>query len=225
MPSSLREFPDFEVPSNFPKGSAEERLFLNGVCKGMLESLTRQLTRRFGEVPDDLDETLYYIRNHRVLGNAFQLACTAATLDEFREQLRHLRIGRPEVFRFDHFVLTVADIPRSVAFYTKMLGMREVTFTVDGETRAALKFGQHKINLHQAGHEFEPKANLPTPGSADLCFITDTPIDTVVAWLKWDGVPILEGPVRRTGATGPLDSVYFRDPDGNLIELANQVAV
>ncbi|GAA4633977.1 VOC family protein [Actinoallomurus vinaceus] len=119
--------------------------------------------------------------------------------------------------RLDHLVLTVADIDRTVDFYTRVLGMEPVTF---GAGRKALNFGPHKINLHRQGAEFEPKAARPTPGSADLCLITETPIDAVVRHLEDCGVPIEEGPVARTGAQGPITSVYFRDPDGNLIEVS-----
>ena len=118
----------------------------------------------------------------------------------------------------DHLVLTVADLDVTVDFYTRVLGMQEVTF---GEGRKALGFGMQKINLHQAGKEFEPKAERPTPGSADLCFIVATPLEEVIAHLETQGVAILEGPVRRTGATQPIRSVYVRDPDFNLIELSN----
>lgn len=118
----------------------------------------------------------------------------------------------------DHLVLTVASIEATCDFYTGVMGMEAVTF--EGG-RTALHFGNQKINLHLAGHEFEPKANRPVPGSGDLCFITETPIEDVVAQLKDRNVDIIEGPVPRTGAAGPLRSVYFRDPDGNLIEVAN----
>jgi catechol 2,3-dioxygenase-like lactoylglutathione lyase family enzyme len=118
----------------------------------------------------------------------------------------------------DHFVLTVKDINVTCDFYTTVLGMQVQTF---GEGRKALKFGYQKINLHQSGKEFEPKANIPTPGSADLCFITDTPLEEVILFLKARNVPILEGPVARTGALGKIKSVYFRDPDLNLIEVSN----
>lgn len=119
----------------------------------------------------------------------------------------------------DHLVLTVASIEESCTFYTTVLGMERVTF---GQGRTALAFGTQKINLHEVGNEFEPKATRPTPGSADLCFITETPITVVVGWLaKW-GVLVEEGPVYRTGATQKLLSVYFRDPDGNLIEVSNE---
>ncbi|MBO0851321.1 MAG: VOC family protein [Pseudonocardia sp.] len=120
--------------------------------------------------------------------------------------------------RLDHLVLTVADIGRTVAFYTDVLGMRAETF---GDGRTALHFGQSKINLHQLGKEFEPKAARPVAGSADLCFIAATPLDEVIARLAERGVPVEEGPVDKTGATGPLRSVYLRDPDGNLIEISN----
>jgi len=119
--------------------------------------------------------------------------------------------------RLDHLVLTVASIDRTVAFYQRALGMQPQSF---GDGRRALRFGNQKLNLHQAGQEFEPKADRPTPGSADLCLIAACPLDEVIAHLGAAGVPIVEGPVRRTGATGPIRSVYIRDPDGNLIEIA-----
>jgi catechol 2,3-dioxygenase-like lactoylglutathione lyase family enzyme len=121
--------------------------------------------------------------------------------------------------RLDHLVLTVADIDATVEFYTRVLGMEAVTF---GAGRA-LAFGRSKINLHRAGHEFEPKAHRPTPGSADLCLIAADPLEQVIRGLAAHGVPIEEGPVERTGATGPIRSVYFRDPDRNLIEVSNYV--
>lgn len=119
--------------------------------------------------------------------------------------------------RIDHLVLTVKNIDESCEFYSRVLGMNIVTF---GEGRKALSFGQQKINLHQSGNEFEPKAYRPTPGSADLCLITKVPIDEVINHLESVGVHVLEGPVMRTGATGPILSVYFRDPDENLIEVS-----
>src|SRR5690606_10034043 len=125
----------------------------------------------------------------------------------------------------DHLVLTVRDIAASVAFYERVLGMKEVRFTpADGTARVALAFGRQKINLHEAGREFEPKAARPAPGSADLCFLTREPLEAVQARLQANGAAIIEGPVRRTGATGPILSVYIRDPDGNLLEIANQLA-
>jgi len=125
-----------------------------------------------------------------------------------------------QIDHIDHLVLTVADIEKTVDFYTRVLGMQLVTFR---EGRKALTFGNQKINLHQAGREFEPKAERPTPGSADLCFIVATPLDRVIAHLETQGVSIIEGPVQRTGATGPIRSVYVRDPDLNLIELSNSM--
>lgn len=122
--------------------------------------------------------------------------------------------------RLDHLVLTVHDLDATVAFYTKVLGMEAVTFRGG---RRALTFGHSKINLHEAGHEFEPKAARPTPGSADLCLIVDGPVKRIIAELASHGVPLEEGPVERTGATGPIVSVYVRDPDDNLIELSNYV--
>ncbi|MEW6677066.1 MAG: VOC family protein [Pseudomonadota bacterium] len=119
----------------------------------------------------------------------------------------------------DHLVLTVADIDATVAFYTRVLGMEAVSF---GAGRRALVFGAQKINLHPAAAPYEPKAQAPMPGSADLCLLTPTPMAEVLAHLAACQVTVIEGPVARTGATGPLLSVYFRDPDGNLIEVANR---
>ncbi|MDJ0948747.1 MAG: VOC family protein [Alphaproteobacteria bacterium] len=120
--------------------------------------------------------------------------------------------------RLDHLVLTVRDLEATCAFYNRVLGMRVETF---GDGRTALHFGEQKINLHRAGQEFEPKAAEPLPGSADLCFVFDGPIEAVAAHLKEHGIEIEDGPVDRTGALGPMRSVYLRDPDGNLIEIAS----
>ena len=123
-----------------------------------------------------------------------------------------------KIQRLDHLVLTVADLTKTCEFYERVLGMETVTF---GAGRKAIAFGQQKINLHQAGKEFEPKAAKPTPGSADLCFIASTPLSEVIEHLAEEGIAIEEGPVPRTGAIGAMQSVYFRDPDGNLIEVSN----
>ena len=120
--------------------------------------------------------------------------------------------------RLDHLVLTVASIDATAEFYTRVLGMGVVTF---GAGRTALTFGTSKINLHEAGKEFEPKARRPTPGSADICLIVEDGITEVMAELAAAGVTVEEGPVPRTGATGPITSCYLRDPDQNLIELSN----
>ena len=118
----------------------------------------------------------------------------------------------------DHLVLTVTNIEATCVFYTQVMGMAVAEF---GNGRKALTFGPQKINLHERGKEFEPKATWPTPGSGDLCFITYTPMNEVVAHLKAEHVDIVEGPALRTGAIGKILSVYFRDPDGNLIEVSN----
>lgn len=118
----------------------------------------------------------------------------------------------------DHLVLTVRDIRATTEFYTRVLGMQEITF---GERRKALAFGVQKINLHEAGRENEPKAALPTPGSADLCFVTLEPPAQLLAHLQALDIEVIEGPVRRIGARGPITSVYFRDPDGNLLEISS----
>jgi catechol 2,3-dioxygenase-like lactoylglutathione lyase family enzyme len=120
--------------------------------------------------------------------------------------------------RIDHLVLTVEDLDRTIAFYVDVLGMTEATF---GSGRKSLLFGSSKINLHERGREFEPKAATPTPGSADVCLIVDDSLEWVVSELAAIGIAVEEGPVPRTGARGPITSVYIRDPDGNLIELSN----
>jgi len=122
------------------------------------------------------------------------------------------------VNRIDHLVLTVADIASTVRFYETVLGMRKIEFAGG---RIALGFGRQKINLHQLGAEFEPHAGQVQAGSADLCFIVDDPLDEALEQLAGLGVEVIEGPVARTGAEGPLRSLYFRDPDGNLIEISN----
>jgi catechol 2,3-dioxygenase-like lactoylglutathione lyase family enzyme len=123
--------------------------------------------------------------------------------------------------RLDHLVLTVRNIEATCDFYTRVLGMTLVTL---GNGRKAVQFGSQKINLHEAGKEFEPKAQRPTPGSADLCFITGDPLPDVIAHIRAYGVTIIEGPVRRTGAIGEMASIYLRDPDGNLIEISNYLS-
>jgi catechol 2,3-dioxygenase-like lactoylglutathione lyase family enzyme len=118
----------------------------------------------------------------------------------------------------DHLVLTVASIEETCAFYADVLGMEIETFSGG---RKALRFGNQKINLHQIGHEFEPKAKVPTPGSGDLCFIAATVLEDVIAHLNRLAIPIEQGPIDRTGAMGKIRSVYIRDPDANLIEISN----
>jgi catechol 2,3-dioxygenase-like lactoylglutathione lyase family enzyme len=118
----------------------------------------------------------------------------------------------------DHIVLTVKNIEVTCAFYAQVLGMDVTTF---GAGRKALLFGEQKINLHEHGNEFEPKAKAPTPGAADLCFVTTVPMTQVMNHLRSNDIEVLEGPVQRTGAMGPMTSAYFRDPDGNLIEVSN----
>ena len=122
-----------------------------------------------------------------------------------------------QIERLDHLVLTVQDLQKTLAFYVDVLGMQAITF---GQGRHPLQYGQQKINLHIKGQEFEPKAQQVMCGSADLCFITSTPLEQVEQELKQAGLDILEGPVQRTGAIGPITSLYVRDPDGNLIEIS-----
>ncbi len=124
------------------------------------------------------------------------------------------------VSHIDHLVLTVKNIPASVEFYVQVLGMQSIQF---GEGRTALKFGQQKINLHEAGNEFEPKAKNATPGSADLCLITQTELTQAMAHVQSCQIEIIEGPVERSGANEKLLSFYIHDPDQNLIEIANRI--
>lgn len=122
------------------------------------------------------------------------------------------------VKRLDHFVLTVKNLSAICSFYKNVLGMEEVIFD---NGRRALQFGEQKINLHEHGSEFEPKAAMPTPGAADLCFITEEPLEAVLMHLKECNIRVIEGPVERTGSLGKILSVYIADPDGNLIEISN----
>ena len=127
----------------------------------------------------------------------------------------------PSVTGLDHLVLTVADLGQTVAFYQDILGMRAARFeAADGTQRWALYFGTQKINLHQAGAEFRPHAKAKAPGSADLCFLTETDLDIWQAHFHTAEIDVEAGPVARSGATGPIVSLYVRDPDGNLIEVA-----
>jgi catechol 2,3-dioxygenase-like lactoylglutathione lyase family enzyme len=121
----------------------------------------------------------------------------------------------------DHFVLTTALTGECIDFYTRVLGMKFERF---GEGRMALKFGAQKINLHEKGREFEPKATLAAPGTLDICFIASVRLEDVIARLAACNVPIIEGPVMKTGAQGPIRSVYVRDPDGNLVEISERAA-
>lgn len=130
-------------------------------------------------------------------------------------------MDQPRLTQLDHLVLTVADLDATIAFYVNVLGMTHAPFTVaDGTARHALHFGPHKINLHLAGAEFDPKARAPAPGTADLCFLTDTALNTWQTRFRDTGIEIEDGPVPRSGAVGPITSLYVRDPDGNLIEIS-----
>lgn len=133
-------------------------------------------------------------------------------------------MARPALAALDHLVLTVANVRATRGFYERVLGMEAERFVpADGSTRWALKFGVQKINLHQTGAEFEPKAGRVMPGSADLCFLSETPIPEWQAHFAREGILVEEGPIRRTGATGPILSLYVRDPDDNLIEVSNRL--
>jgi catechol 2,3-dioxygenase-like lactoylglutathione lyase family enzyme len=125
-----------------------------------------------------------------------------------------------DIDRIDHIVMTVKSIDATCAFYERVLGMQRVTFAGG---RYALAFGRQKINLHESGREFEPKAHVAAPGTLDVCLVTTTPLADVIEHLARCDVAIIEGPVSKTGASGPIRSVYFRDPDDNLIEVSNYV--
>ena len=127
--------------------------------------------------------------------------------------------GADPGLRLDHLVLTVRSIDETVDFYERVVGLQGMRF---GDGRRALQIGAEKLNLHEAGHELEPKARHPTPGSGDFCIVTEEPLEAVIDRLGRLGIPVEEGPVGRTGAVGPLLSIYVRDPDDNLVEIANE---
>jgi catechol 2,3-dioxygenase-like lactoylglutathione lyase family enzyme len=122
--------------------------------------------------------------------------------------------------RVDHIVLTTRELQACIRFYTEVLGMKLERFRTPTEERLALSFGAQKINLHEWGREFSPRAHVAVPGSLDLCFIAAVPLQKVIEKLKAEQIAILEGPVRKTGALGPMQSVYVRDPDLNLVEIS-----
>lgn len=128
--------------------------------------------------------------------------------------------AEPVIRDLDHLAMTVADLDATLAFYNDILGVAVVEF---GGGRKALAIGSMKINLHPPGAPFEPKALKPTPGSLDLCLLTDRPVDEVAAGLRDRGIEVIEGPVQRTGTNAPLWSIYCRDPDGNLLEIAQEI--
>ncbi|MEM7073369.1 MAG: VOC family protein [Pseudomonadota bacterium] len=123
-------------------------------------------------------------------------------------------------YSIDHFVLTVSDPEASLAFYQRALGVKRIDFA---QGRIAIGLGNQKINLHQAGQELLPHAKEPRPGSADFCLITTQKLEPLIQHLTDEGIPVLQGPVLRTGAKGPIESIYIRDPDGNLVELSNSM--
>jgi catechol 2,3-dioxygenase-like lactoylglutathione lyase family enzyme len=120
----------------------------------------------------------------------------------------------------DHVVLTTRDLPACLRFYSEILGMKQEKFQTPTETRIALKFGNQKINVHEWGREFIPRAHVAAPGTLDLCFIASVPLEEVIRSLEKNNIKILEGPVMKTGATSKIRSVYVRDPDLNLVEIS-----
>jgi catechol 2,3-dioxygenase-like lactoylglutathione lyase family enzyme len=151
--------------------------------------------------------------------HAWKESVEMASIQHYRlkNKLLDVKIAAMKIDRLDHLVLTVRDIEETCQFYSTVLGMEIVTF---GSGRCALSFGNQKLNLHEAGNECKPHAEKPTPGSADLCFISSVPLSAVVDHFRARAVPVIEGPVERTGATGKIRSVYLRDPDKNLIEIS-----
>ena len=130
----------------------------------------------------------------------------------------------PMITGLDHLVLTVSDMVTSIAFYRDILGMEALEFeAADGSRRWALAFGAQKINLHPAQAPFTPHAAEPRAGSSDLCFLSPTTLDAWATYFEACGQEVLDGPVQRSGALGPIVSLYIRDPDGNLLEIANQI--
>jgi catechol 2,3-dioxygenase-like lactoylglutathione lyase family enzyme len=146
-----------------------------------------------------------FARTRRQLPDAVWAAC-------------QLTLSPVAISHLDHLVLTVTDLDRAIGFYSRVLGMTPVEF---GDGRHALEFGASKINLHVAGHELAPHATRPVPGSADVCLVAATALPRVIAHLRALDVPLVEGPVTRIGARGAIESVYVRDPDGNLLEISN----
>tara|TARA_B100000963_G_C22203961_1_gene484406 strand:+ start:48 stop:440 length:393 start_codon:yes stop_codon:yes gene_type:complete len=128
-------------------------------------------------------------------------------------------------FNIDHVVITVSDINKSIDFYSNILGMQlqEFLSSTDNVKRKSLKFGKQKINLHEASKPFKPHANNPIPGTMDICFLSETNIDDWIKIFNKFNVKIEDGPVQKTGANGPIRSIYVRDPDKNLIEISNQI--
>lgn len=149
---------------------------------------------------------------------SFQTVYRKALICSMLQGVRSQSSSIVEVSHLDHLVLTVKSVPKTINFYSSVLGMKIITFKGN---RKALGFGQQKFNLHEVGKEFQPMAKFPTSGSADLCLITKTPLTTVAKHLQACGVSIEEGPVERTGAVGTITSLYFRDPDDNLIEVSS----
>ena len=131
---------------------------------------------------------------------------------------------RPIVSSLDHLVLTTRDLDLCISFYVSILGMSVRSFdATDGTTRYAIYFGAQKINLHKSGEEYKPHATHPMFGTADLCFLSDIPLSEWLTHLEKHNIALLDGPMERSGATGPIRSLYIRDPDGNLIEISNQI--
>lgn len=186
------------------------------VVYGDIELLTKPANPADGEAVQQVEVLPVAIAAARLRASGRrELAELVQLAAKIRSQKQHSSI---QIERLDHVVLTVRSMDAALDFYTRVLGMEAITF---GEGRKALRFGQQKINLHQAGAEFEPKAAQPTPGSADLCFITQTALADVIRHIEQHGVTVELPPSVRSGALGPILSIYLRDPDGNLIEISN----
>ncbi len=205
-------FMEFEKDIEVPEHS-------HGAQWGIVVSGEMELTIE-GETGTHKKGDSYYIPEGAI--HSARIKAGYADITFFAEPRRYkekiTRGGDISVKNIDHIVLTVTDIQRTCAFYSDALGMEVIEF---GNGRRALRFGRQKINLHEYGKELDPKASKAVPGTADICLITETPLPVLVRHLEKKGIDIIEGPVGRTGATGKIESIYIRDPDGNLVEVSN----
>ncbi len=215
----------------------EIRREIDGVDAGIIELLARrsELVSRAGKLKKDeqgvrdpkrVEEVISKVKSKAaeagldpgIAEKIYRTIIGCFVAEEMRDVRERPAAGDMKIERIDHIVLTVSDIAATCEFYSRVFGMQVETF---GSGRKALLFGNQKINLHEVGKEFEPRALNSMPGSADICFITPAPLARVMNHIDTYGVEIVDGPVRRTGAGGPIESIYARDPDGNLTEISN----
>ncbi len=207
-------FMEFERDIEIPEHShgAQWGIVVNGEMELTIEGKTE--TYKKGDS--------YYIPEGRI--HSARIKAGYSDITFFAEPRRYkekgVSRGDISVKNVDHIVLTVTNLQRTCKFYSDVLGMEVIEF---GNGRRALKFGRQKINLHEYGKELEPKASNAVPGTADICLITETPLSIFIDHLERKGIDIIEGPIGRTGAVGKIESIYIRDPDGNLVEVANYI--